>query len=162
MVTPPRQKRKKRKKTSILPYIFFQMTYLAKYYFVKYPPPPPTPNCLKLNFFFCKKSPHYYTLLKQIPITLNNFNKFLLSYLEYSQKWLNLLMNDHHCGNIGGQKTRGKKNTDWYLVQKTGDFHQKNSEIWQLEKKICRHFHWPLSRNFASKKDPWQPGIWGP
>lgn len=62
-------------------------------------------------------------------------------------------MNDHHCGNIGGQKKRGKKNTDWYLVQKTGDFHQKNSEIWQIEKKICRHFHWPLSRNLASKKD---------
>jgi hypothetical protein len=62
-----------------------------------------------------------------------------------------------------GRKKKGKKNTDWNLVQKTGDFHQKNSEIWRpLEKKICRHFHWPLSRNFDWKKDPWQPGIWGP
>jgi hypothetical protein len=54
-------------------------------------------------------------------------------------------MNDHHCGNItklGGEK-QGKKNPDQNLVQKTGDFHQKNFEIWRpLEKKICRHFHW--------------------
>jgi hypothetical protein len=48
---------------------------------------------------------------------------------ELSPLWQNIT-------ELGDQKKGGGKNTDWNLVQKTGDFHQKNSEIWwPLEKK---------------------------
>jgi hypothetical protein len=49
----------------------------------------------------------------------------------------------------------GKNNTEWNLVQKTGDFHQKNSEIWRpLEKKFVAIFTGHCREILPGKRTP--------
>jgi len=63
-----------------------------------------------------KKSSYFYTfskLFKQVARTKKNFNKCILSYLVYSQTWLNFLVDGCQCGH--STKLR-KKNTEIRLV----------------------------------------------
>jgi hypothetical protein len=46
-----------------------------------------------------------------------DFNKIVLSWLVYSQTWLNLLVDDRQCGNITKLKGKQNKNTEIHKIE---------------------------------------------